>query len=64
MGLKGKTPKYRRGQRVYSKTWGCNATVVASDNTRSFLTVFYIIRLDGSNKDSYNIPEHLLAPPK
>ncbi|WNN94745.1 hypothetical protein SEA_PHREDRICK_188 [Streptomyces phage Phredrick] len=64
MALKGKTPKYSRGQRVYSKTWGSNATVVASDNTRSFRTVFYIIRLDGATKDSYNIPEHLLAPPR
>jgi hypothetical protein len=64
VSIEGKTPKYKRGDRVYSKTWGSNATVVASDNTRVFGEVFYIIRLDGSTKDSYNIQENQLGKAK
>ncbi|QZE11524.1 hypothetical protein SEA_JADA_188 [Streptomyces phage Jada] len=54
--------KWRRGDRVYSKTYGANATVVAVDTDTS--VPIYIIRLDGSNKDSYNVYERQLGNPR
>ncbi|AXH68865.1 hypothetical protein SEA_COMRADE_180 [Streptomyces phage Comrade] len=59
MGITGNTPKYKRGDRVYSKTYGSNATVVAVDNDNA--VPIYIIRIDGSKKDSYNIYERQLG---
>jgi hypothetical protein len=53
--------RYKRNGRVYYKTRGVNATVVASDNTRSFRVVYYIIRVDGDSKDTYDVPESELG---
>lgn len=62
VGIRGNTPKYRRGSRVYSKTYGSNATVVAVDNDNA--VPIYVIRIDGSTKDSYNVYERQLDNPK
>lgn len=61
-GCMSSTPKWNKGDRVYSKTWGANATVVAVDANNA--TPIYIIRLDGSKTDSYNVYERHLGNPK
>ncbi|XAO35351.1 hypothetical protein SEA_FRANCOB_184 [Streptomyces phage Francob] len=54
--------KWQKGSRVYSKTYGSNATVVAVDTDNA--VPIYIIRLDGAKKDSYNIYQGQLSNPK
>ncbi|WMI33555.1 hypothetical protein SEA_KENREY_190 [Streptomyces phage Kenrey] len=54
--------KWRRGDRVYSQTYGKNATVVAVDTDNA--VPIYIIRIDGSKKDSYNVYQGQLSNPK
>lgn len=48
---------FKRGQKVYYQVRGKNATVVASDTTRSLKTVFYVIRVDGDSKDTFNVTQ-------
>lgn len=50
-------PKYKRRGRAYYSILGKNATIVASDTTRSFTKVYYVIRVDGENKDRYDVSE-------
>ena len=54
--------KWGKGSRVYSKTWGSNATVVAVDTDNAI--PIYIIRIDGSKKDTYNVYQNELSNPK
>jgi hypothetical protein len=53
---------FKRNQRVFYQVRGKNATVVASDSTRSMKTVFYIIRVDGEYSDTYNVTQLELSP--
>jgi len=57
-----KKAKWGKGSRVYSQTYGKNATVVAVDTDNAI--PIYIIRVDGSSKDSYNVYQNQLSNPR
>ena len=63
-GYMALTPKYKKNARVRYMTRDKNATVVASDTTRSFRVVYYILRVDGDSRDTYDVSESELRPPR